>query len=290
MMLMLTEKAFAKLNLYLHVLGRREDGYHVLDSLVAFADVHDTLHFDKDDHYSLDIDGPFGEPLRHAAADDNLITRAIHLLAEATGNQPHMDVRLIKNLPVASGIGGGSADAAAALRGAARMWGVAVDDPRVLAVAAKVGADVPVCVTGGTAYFAGIGDLISPAPALPACHIVLANPGRPLSTPQVFKAFHGPFSAAARLSHAPAGVQELAAMLKARGNDLTHAATSQIPQIADVLAALRAEHGCLFAGMLGSGATCWGLFGEDSAAEDAADSIAKEKPDWWVVQSRLLKG
>ena len=183
------------------MLGRRPDGYHELDSLVAFADVADTVTVRPAESLSLTIDGPFAASLAAEPASDNLVTRAARLLAESAGRpDPAVAITLTKRLPVASGIGGGSADAAATLRALARLWGLGAGHPSLGRLAARLGADVPVCLTGRPAYFGGIGDIVDPAPSLPSCAVVLVNPGIPLSTPAVFKVRSGPFSTAARLT------------------------------------------------------------------------------------------
>ncbi len=209
----------AKLNLYLHVVGKRDDGYHLLDSLVAFAADGDVVTASPAPSLTLAIDGPFADGLSNGA--DNLVHRAATALASALGRAPNVALTLTKNLPVASGIGGGSADAAAALRALCEIWSVVPSDARVEAIAAKLGADVPVCLRGEAAYLVGIGHETDPAPALPAAGLLLVNPRVSLPTPPVFKARTGPFSAPARFERAPRDVAELGAMLAERRNDLT---------------------------------------------------------------------
>lgn len=271
------EAAPAKVNLYLHVLGRRADGYHLLDSLVAFAGVGDVLHAEPADDLSLDLRGPFAAGL--AAESDNLVLRAARALARHAGVEPRARLVLDKRLPVASGIGGGSADAAAALRLLRRLWGLRVEEGALRALAAGLGADVPVCVGARPARMGGVGDALGPAPHLPPCGMVLVNPGIGVSTPEVFRARTGPFSAAAGL---PEGWGEAAAMASDLGrlsNDLEAPALALCPVIAEVLAWLRARPGCLMARMSGSGATCFGLFADADAAAGAARGAS---PGWWV--------
>jgi 4-diphosphocytidyl-2-C-methyl-D-erythritol kinase len=270
----LTEQAPAKVNLYLHVTGRRADGYHLLDSLAVFPAVCDTLRVTPAEALSLTLEGRFGALLR--AEPDNLVLRAARALAEAAGIAPRARMVLTKNLPVASGIGGGSADAAAALRGLARLWGVA---PACMALAARLGADVPACLAATPARMGGVGEVLSPAPALPPCWLVLINPGVAVATPAVFRARVGGFSTPAAL---PAGWPDFAAMvadLARLANDLESPAISVQPAIAEVLTALRAQPGCALARMSGSGATCFGLFGRAAAAAAAAAALAR--PGWW---------
>jgi 4-diphosphocytidyl-2-C-methyl-D-erythritol kinase len=286
----ITEQAPAKLNLYLHVLGRRADGYHELDSLVAFADIADTVSVRPAEGLSLAIDGPFAPSLAAEPASDNLVTRATRLLAESIGrSDPAVAITLTKRLPVASGIGGGSADAAAILRALARLWEIGADHPSLHPLAARLGADVPVCLTGRPAYFGGIGDIIDPAPPLPSCAVVLVNPGIPLSTPAVFRARTGPFSPAARLvgdAHPP-DAAAFAELLAKRHNDLTAPAQSLVPEIGTVLEALSATSGCLLARLSGSGATCFALYADPVLARAAAAELTRAQPGWWIVPGRL---
>ena len=271
----------AKLNLYLHVVGRRDDGYHLLDSLVAFADLGDMVAAEGADTLSLELAGPFAAALEREG--DNLVLRAVRLLAERLGRPPAARLRLVKNLPVASGIGGGSSDAAATLRVLARLWRSELPEPEFFALAARLGADVPVCLGARAAWLGGIGEHLEPGPALPECGLLLVNPVRPLATPDVFKARAGPFSAPDRFAAAPRDAMELAALLRSRRNDLTEPAQRLMPEIAAILARLEAEPGALLARMSGSGATCFALFADAPAAAAAAARIAGEGRGWWVA-------
>jgi 4-diphosphocytidyl-2-C-methyl-D-erythritol kinase len=288
-----TQAAPAKLNLYLHVTGRRDDGFHELDSLVAFADVADEVTVrPAPDGPRLELSGPFAAALAGEDPAGNLTVRAVKALAARLGRDAGVAVALAKRLPVASGIGGGSADAAAVLRGLARLWGVSPDDPALFTVAASLGADVPVCLAGRTCYFGGIGDVLDEAPALPETHAVLANPGLPVPTPAVFKALRAGsprgFSAPARFTRTPRNAAELAGLLRERRNDLTEPALAVAPVIAEVLAALEAAPGCLLARLSGSGATCFALYLDAGAAIAAAKRIGTARPGWWVRPARLL--
>ncbi|PWC39388.1 4-(cytidine 5'-diphospho)-2-C-methyl-D-erythritol kinase [Azospirillum sp. TSO35-2] len=299
----IVEAAPAKLNLYLHVTGRRADGYHTLDSLVAFAEIGDTLTLAPGAARvalrgtdlppagpRLAIAGPFGPALMGESPATNLVIRAAHALAVRLGREADVMIALTKALPVASGIGGGSADAAACLRALARLWGLPPDDPALFAVAAGLGADVPVCVAGRSCFFGGIGDVLDEAPALPDTHAVLANPGVPVPTPAVFKARAGSgagFSAPARFDRRPADAADLAALLRERTNDLTAPALTVAPVIANVLTALERSAGCLLSRLSGSGATAFGLYATAAEAEAAANVIAAAEPRWWVKPTRL---
>lgn len=256
--------------------GRRADGYHLLDSLVVFAGVADAVGAAPAAAFTLALEGPESAALR--AEPDNLVLRAARALAEAAGVPARAALTLTKRLPVASGIGGGSADAAAALRVLDDLWGLRWGEERLAALAVRLGADIPACLASRPCRMGGVGEVLSPAPCLPVCGLVLANPRLALATPAVFKARQGGFSEAARL---PAGWPDAVAMagdLARLRNDLEPPAIALCPAIAEVLAALRKLPGCLLARMSGSGATCFGVFADPGMAAGAADLL----PDaWW---------
>lgn len=276
----------AKLNLYLHVTGKRADGYHLLDSLIAFADAGDTVSAAAAGDLRLSVTGPFAADV--PGGPDNLVLKAAHRLADAAGIVAGAAIVLTKRLPVASGMGGGSADAAATLKALARLWNIRLADERMLALAIGLGADVPVCLAGRTAFIGGVGERVDPAPPLPPAALLLVNPRRPLATPAVFKARTAPFTTAARFSEAPRDAAGLARLLKERRNDLAAPATSLEPSVARVLSALEAQPGILLARMSGSGATCFGLFAPGDAAERAAAAIRSAEPGWWVQAGRFV--
>lgn len=278
----LEEAAPAKVNLFLHVTGRRADGYHMLDSLAVFGPAADRLTATPGAALSLTLAGPFGESL--AAEPDNLVLRAARALAAEAGSEAGATLQLEKHLPIASGIGGGSADAAAALRLLNRLWGSGLDSAALARIAAPLGADIPVCVASRPARMQGIGEVISAAPDLPECGLLLVNPRVPVATPAVFRARQGGFSAPAALPAAWPDARAMAADLARLTNDLEAPALSLCPVIADVLAALRAAPGCLLARMSGSGATCFGLFATPQQAEAAAQTMPG---DWWAAGGAL---
>jgi 4-diphosphocytidyl-2-C-methyl-D-erythritol kinase len=271
---MLSEFAPAKVNLFLHVTGKREDGYHLLDSLAVFPAVGDRLSFAPDDALSLSITGRFGAVL--SAEPDNLVLRAARVLASAAGQMPAGRLVLEKNLPVASGIGGGSADAAAALRLLARHWSSQAELPEI---ALSLGADVPVCLASRPVRMGGIGEIFTPPPALPVFGMVLVNPGIPVATAAVFRARQPIFSPPANLPDAWPDAASMAAGLAALGNDLEAPAIALAPGIAATLATLRALPGVLLARMSGSGATCFAIFNTEAEAASAADAL--DRPGWW---------
>ncbi|MCW8087649.1 4-(cytidine 5'-diphospho)-2-C-methyl-D-erythritol kinase [Sabulicella glaciei] len=272
----LREAAPAKVNLFLHVTGRRADGYHLLDSLAVFGPAADELRGESASSLSLRVEGPFGCAL--AGEADNLVLRAARALAERGGVSPRAALTLVKRLPVASGIGGGSADAAAALRLLNRAWGLSLDETELREVALPLGADIPVCVASRAARMGGVGDVITEAPALPRCGLLLVNPGVALPTPEVFRARSGGFSPPAALPAAWPDAAAMAADLAQLGNDLEAPAVGLRPPIGEVLSALRALPGCLLARMSGSGATCFGLFATAEEARATCDALPAA---WW---------
>lgn len=278
-----TEFAPAKINLCLHVTGRRDDGYHLLDSLVVFAGVGDLVRAEPAPRLTLACEGPFGPGI--PAGDDNLVLRAARHLGG-----PGAAITLTKVLPPASGIGGGSADAAATLRALMRLAGgdPAATDPATLAT---LGADVPACFMGVPLRLRGIGERLDPLPAaLPPAWFVLVNPRVEVPTPRVFAALHSRTNAPLPdiLPNRWPGAAALAAFLQSTRNDLEPPARATAPVIGDVLAALSQTPDCLMARMSGSGATCFGLFAAEPQARAAAAALAAENRGWWVVAAPML--
>ena len=280
-------RALAKLNLYLHVLGRRADGYHRLDSLVAFAEVGDEIIAQHAAALSLEVTGPAAGALGEAPRD-NLVWRAAELLAAQAKRDAAAALTLVKNLPVASGIGGGSSDAAATLHALAQLWRLAIGADELAALGARLGADVPVCLFGRAAWVGGIGEQIEAAPDLPETAVLLVNPSVALATPKVFVARQGAFSAPARFAERPANAARLAALLAERRNDLTDAALALCPAIATVLERLVRLEGALIARMSGSGATCFALFASLEEAQAAGQRLRAERGEWWIAAARLI--
>jgi 4-diphosphocytidyl-2-C-methyl-D-erythritol kinase len=282
----LTEQAPAKVNLFLHVLGRRADGYHLLDSLAVFPEVGDTLRAEPAEALSLTVDGPFAEDL--ASEPNNLVLRAARALAAEAGVTSGGRLVLTKYLPVASGIGGGSADAAAALRLLCRLWRIEPDSGVLARLARRLGADVPVCLAGRASRMGGVGEHLEPAPALPVCGIALVNPGAALATAEVFRARSGAWSARAKLPAAWRGARDMADDLGRQRNDLQPAAITLRPVIGEVLSALEAAPECLLARMSGSGATCFALFADAAAARRGASRLQRQ--GWWCWGGSLHHG
>jgi 4-diphosphocytidyl-2-C-methyl-D-erythritol kinase len=287
---MLTERAPAKINLTLHILGRRADGFHDLESLVAFAGCGDTLTLTPGGDLSLAVDGPTAQAA--GDGDDNLVLRAARAFAERAPGATLGAFRLTKRLPVAAGLGGGSADAAAALRLLARANSMAPDDPRLHEAARSVGSDVPVCLASRARMMAGVGDDLGAGVKLPPLFAVLVNPGVALPTKDVFgKLGLSPGEATANGKHpairdAPE-IDALLPALKRARNDLEDPAAVLQPKIVHALAAIAAARGCRLARMSGSGATCYGLFETCRSAGRAAKAMRRDHPDWWVKATAL---
>ena len=274
---LIKEFAPAKVNLTLHVTGQRADGYHLIDSLVVFAGIGDVVHCQDAPALDLSIAGPQAASL--PLDDDNLVLRAARLMWPGCG----ASIMLEKHLPIASGIGGGSADAAATLRALSRLW-----DMPLPASILSLGADVPACLTSTPKRMQGVGEILSPVPDLPACHLVLINPGHPVSTPDVFKTLIQKDNPAMTEMPIFATVADLAFWLAGQRNDLQLPAMALVPAIGTVLQVLTAQKMCLLARMSGSGATCFGLFATRSDAASAAQSLAADHPDWWVRAAPVL--
>ncbi len=275
--------ARAKVNLWLKVVGRRADGYHLLESLVAFADLADRLEAAPAERLSLAVDGPWSAALADEA--DNLVLKAARLLAGHAGVAPRAALHLAKHIPVAAGLGGGSADAAATLHALADLWRLATPIDELFDLAARLGADVPMCLAGRPALVSGIGEKLAPAPPLPDCGLLLVNPGVALATAPVFAARHGDFSPPQPLPGSWSDLAGFVEVLAARGNDLAAAATNLCPPIGEVLAFLRKTVAVRYAAMSGSGATCFALYDTPASARRAAAAVPAA---WWHHAGQLV--
>jgi 4-diphosphocytidyl-2-C-methyl-D-erythritol kinase len=279
------EKAPAKVNLTLRVVGRRADGYHDIESLVAFAGVGDALTFTPGGALALNVGGPTAAAAGEIA--DNLVLKAARALAERVDRLKLGQFALSKRLPVAAGLGGGSADAAAALRLLARANGLTPDDPRLMQAARATGADVPVCLNPRPRFMRGIGDVLSDPLDLPRLFAVLLNPNVAVATKDVFAALAVPTSGHTASPTICTGAPALLAEIASGGNDLEGPAIELEPTIAEALAVLRKLPGCRLARMSGSGATCFALFDSMDAAREAARRLRVGYPGWWVRATRL---
>jgi 4-diphosphocytidyl-2-C-methyl-D-erythritol kinase len=294
-----SEFAPAKINLTLRIGRRRPDGYHDLESLVVFAQVGDVLRLDPGPSLDLDVDGPTATHAGPAA--DNLVLKATQALRAQIADLRVGRFQLTKTIPVAAGLGGGSSDAAAALRLLAHLNDLPAQDSRVLAAARSSGADVPVCLDPQPRIMSGIGEVLSDALALPELHAVLVNPGVPVPTGAVFAAL-----ASSRTGAAPTRIDDPASQcveagrepsfsalidaLIASANDLEAPALALFPAVTESLAALRSVASCRLARMSGSGGTCFGLFAAAKEAETAAAALRRDHPRWWVQNTVLGAG
>jgi len=276
---MFSEFAPAKLNLALHVRRRRADGYHDIETLFAFADIGDRLTAEPADGLSLKVTGRFASGLSTA---DNLVLRAARMLGETLERDPAFAFSLDKALPVASGIGGGSADAAATLRLLARAWGIAADHPALMTCADRLGSDVPACLLSQTAIGAGRGETLRCVPLgmLAGAPVILANPGVALSTTQVFAAWDG-------TDRGPLPEGETTAILHQGRNDLQPPATALVPEIAALIDVM-ASSGAQLARMSGSGATCFALYADGEVRDAALARLRTAYPDYWIEPARLV--
>jgi 4-diphosphocytidyl-2-C-methyl-D-erythritol kinase len=279
------EFAPAKVNLTLHVIGRRPDGYHEIESLVVFADVGDRVTFAPGRALDLVTRGPTATAA--GPSGDNLVLKAARLLAERVAGLKAGRFTLDKRLPVAAGLGGGSSDAAAALRLLARHNRIALDDPRLHEAARLTGADVPVCLDPKARMMRGIGEILSAPLTFAKRPAVLVNPGVSVATKDVFAKLAAPRSSSAKTDDPKPTALEMAALIAAARNDLEPPAVALQPIIADVLAALRASAQCRLARMSGSGATCFALYDSGRAASAAARALRGKHPGWWVRATTL---
>ena len=290
----LTDEGRAKVNLTLRVIGRRTDGYHDIESVVAFADCADRLTLTPGPELTLQMSGPLAQAC--GATSDNLVLKAARLLAERVPNMKAGRFTLDKVLPVAAGIGGGSADAAAALRLLAQLNGLSLDDERLLEVALETGADVPVCLASRACDMTGVGETLTPL-SLPIIPCVMVNPCVPVATRDVFDALglrSGELLVGATdvfrgtdWPEAGASVEDWVEVLADNTNDLEAPATRIQPVIGAVIAALNATNGAWLARMSGSGATCFAIYENTADAGRAADKIRRDHPDWWVHAGTL---
>lgn len=284
-----TVTAPAKLNLFLHVVGKRSDGYHLLESLVAFAEFGDTLHVEPSGLLSLEIAGPFAEALQQES-HKNLVMRAATELRFRGGTAEGARMLLEKNIPIAAGMGGGSSDAATAIDELCRLWKLwGIDDIRH-GIATALGADVKMCLKPKNCFVQGIGEKITPVSMAFDMGIVLVSSGTPLPTESVFKKLQGPYTPKlASLPSAFASAPQLIAYLADKRNDLQETAVAQVPEISDALHALRSTLGCGYAAMTGSGATCFGLYEDIDKSMQAAQAMRSTFPSWWIQATRLRR-
>lgn len=290
-MSLVVETAPAKINLALHVTGQRGDGYHLLDSLVTFTERGDLLTASPADVDALTLSGPFSEGLE--TDDGNLVIRARDLLRDAIqaagGSTPPVALHLQKNLPIASGIGGGSADAAATLRALMRLWNAQLPGAALAALALKLGADVPMCLAGRPAVARGVGEELTAVATLPSLNLLLVNPLKPVSTPETFRRLARRDNAPMEALPASFALTDWIDFLASQRNDLEPAARQVAPEIGFITTLLNLT-GARIARMSGSGATCFGLYETREAARAAERNLGAAQPGWFVQAVTTVSG
>ncbi|QRM54507.1 4-(cytidine 5'-diphospho)-2-C-methyl-D-erythritol kinase [Sinorhizobium sp. BG8] len=289
----IVEPAPAKINLALHVVGQREDGYHLLETLVTFCAFGDRLGVMAAEEDQFTISGPFAGALGESDAGNNLVIRARDLLRQRLASRamaaPPLHLHLEKNLPVSSGIGGGSADAAAVLRALPRFWRAPIAEGDLMDMAAQLGADVPMCVASTPLLARGIGEELLPLRDFPALSLVLVNPLVSVSTPLVFRLLTSKANDPLVLPDSPRTRVEWPFILEGMRNDLEPPARVLVPEIGEA-AALLEESGASLVRMSGSGATCFGIYGPRSDAVKAQETLSRLRPDWFVAATETLAG
>jgi 4-diphosphocytidyl-2-C-methyl-D-erythritol kinase len=272
--------AAAKINLYLHITGKRADGYHQLETLAIFTDFGDLLRVTPSESLTLTVNGEFAADA--GTGEDNLVLRAAEALRQEAGIRAGAALILEKNIPVGAGLGGGSADAAAALKLLMRHWAVILPEAQIMALAQRLGADVPMCLVGKPLIARGVGEQITPLAApLPPLHIVLVYPRRPLATQHVFARYRMERQIATPVLN-PASAEHIYASLSPTCNQLQPVAITLLPEVAEVLRALETAPGARCVRMTGSGSACFALTDTAEDAESLARAIRRGYPDWWV--------
>jgi len=281
-------RAPAKVNLFLEITGVRDDGYHFIDSLMGFLDLGDDIELRPSDTLSLALDGPYAD--KAPAGEDNLAVRAVRRLEAHAGRALPVAIRIEKSIPAGAGLGGGSADAAAVLRGMRDLYGLPVSDAELAELGLSLGADVPACLASGPVLVSGIGERVAEAVSVPDLYLVLVHPGVSLSTPDVYRSYDRNHtncsccgSSSGRMFMPISQIDAIAQ----RRNDLENAAIELEPLIVSVLGRLSGTRGCQLARMSGSGTACFGIYGDEDRARAACAELQAEFPGWWVRSARL---
>lgn len=283
----------AKINLFLHIVGKRADEYHLLESLIVFANYGDLLEIEKADNLSLEIVGEYTNALANTPQESNLVWKAAIALQKYTHDKQGAHIRLTKNLPIGSGIGGGSADAAAAIHALSALWDLNIPEKELSEIALGLGSDVPVCLLGKPALMRGIGDEVINIKLKETAYIVLLNPNIPLATAEIFQSFskEQPLLQLPRkkIDEKCFSLNELNNEMK-YANDLERVAIKKLPIIGEMIMSLRNTNGCFLARMSGSGATCFGLYPDKKMADDATKELQKIYPQAWCVSTDIIQG
>jgi 4-diphosphocytidyl-2-C-methyl-D-erythritol kinase len=262
----------AKVNLFLHITGKRDDGYHLLQSLNSFTDFGDNITLQESNDYNLTIDGEFAVP----ADDNNLVTKAVRSLAQATDKQPNIAIHVTKNIPFGAGLGGGSSDAASVIKALLQFWNISLPPEKIQLILRSLGADVPACYHAQACLMEGIGDVITPIENFPPHHAVLVYPNQTSHTENIFKNFSPPYSD--KITTMSGDL----AFLRNQKNDLKATAAENVKVIDDVLRAIEQQQECFLSRMTGSGSACFGLFKNQQSVIEACERIKATHKDWWV--------
>ena len=276
----------AKVNLFLHICGKRSDGLHLLDSLITFAGIYDSITIKPSPELNVSLKGPFSN--KKISTKNNLVLKAAKVLAEFSNIEPKIDIVIAKEIPVASGLGGASVNAAATLKLLTIYWDLNISDKTLFNIGENLGADVPACLTGKTIRIEGVGEILKAAKELPPCWFVFVNPGTQLNTKEVFELGLDKFNSKYKNPKYPGNLNELQKMLFDTQNGLMKSAIQLVPEIELVINKLRDTKNIIDARLSGSGATCFGVFPTENDAKIAAQTISIANPDWWVKAAPLL--
>ena len=277
----------AKVNLFLHLTGKRVDGYHLLDSLVCFVDIGDTVTIEKAPRFSFEIKGEFAHHFKEKDRisnidSENLVVKAARCLAQICEKPLNIKITLEKKLPLAAGIGGGSSDAASTIWGLQEFWGLTRNEDYLMPLLTNLGADVPACLNCAPVIMQGIGDVLSNAPDMPEISIVLVNPMINCPTSNIFLHHQGHFKSPIEMPECFTDIHDLTDFLMNTENDLYEPALKSVPEIGNVIHSIKIQEGCILSRMSGSGATCFGIFKNENSAIKAKQHILHDNPDWWV--------
>lgn len=283
-MKLISTLAPAKINLYLHILGKTENGYHLIDSLAVFANIGDVVEVAQSDKITVTTTGDYAGFI---ADNDNIVTKAALSLHKHFNVKSGAAITLHKNLPVGSGMGGGSADAAAAISLLVRLWKINAPQKDLHEIALSLGSDVPACMQSGPLYMSGSGEIIEPAPKLPGLCALLVGTGKQLLTKDVYNKYSGSFSTPANRMK-KISQDDFIKFLKTTRNDLQNPAIELMPEISEIIKTLEDEKDCLIARMSGSGSTCFGLFAKRKYADDIAIKLGRKHPSWWIRVAGLI--
>ena len=276
----------AKVNLFLHIFGKRSDGMHLLDSLITFAGIYDSITIKPSPELNLSLKGPFSN--KNISIKNNLVLKAAKALAKYSNIEPKIDIVVAKEIPVASGLGGASVDAAATLKLLTIYWDLNIGNKTLYNIAENLGADVPACLVGKTIRAEGVGEILKEATELPPCWFVFVNPGIQLMTKEVFEIGLDKFNNKYKNEEYPDNIQELEKMFSKTQNGLLKSAIQLVPEIELVIKKLRDTKNIIDARLNGSGATCFGVFPTENDAKIAAQTISKANPDWWIKAAPLI--